>query len=347
MHVHLKRFLLWLSRRLGRELSDQRTGLPLGRALCLPGRRGIAMVGLPHAVRAIFLPESTTRYTKQRIGFQKHETPDYPALQGKNAIVKAEKLLWVVLVHQTPGEVARLQHYWETLGFSSGGILFVHAGRREDFEGLQIPNKVFVSDKEIRTVHHPIEKQSYGGVLREVTTWMQGREFETVALVEYDHLPLVPEWGERMCAKLEEEQADVLFHHLCRVDGTNAAHYLYHLEVDGFEDLWRPMSCREEKTVFLNAIVTGSLWRRAAFEAVAARPEPLPVYLELYLPSLAHHLGFRVRDHGEQDQFVQVVPIQDPFSPHWIKEGAWSLHQVKSLAGFTTASPQIETNLLQ
>ena len=305
------------------------------------------MVGLPHAVRPVFVPEATTRYTRQRIGFQKHETPDYASLQGKNGTIKAEKLLWAVLVHQTPGEVAKLQRYWEKLGFPLGRILFVHAGKREDFEGLQVSNRVFVPDQEIRTVHHPIEKQSYGGVFREVAAWMEGRDFEAVAFVEYDHLPLVPDWGERMCARLEEEQADVLFHHLCRVDGTNAAHYLYHLGVEGFQDLWHPLSRREEKTVFLNAIVTGSLWRRAAFEAVAALPEPFPVYLELYLPSLAHHLGFRARGHGEQDQFVQVVPIQDPFSYRWIKEGAWSLHQVKSLAGSTTKSQHIETNLPQ
>lgn len=292
------------------------------------------MVGLPHAVRPVFIPEATTRYTRQRIGFQMHDEPDYLSLHNSSGVVASEKLLWVVLVHQAPNEVAKLKHYWGQLGFPVERILLVHAGKREDYEGLQVPNKVFVPDQEIRTVHHPIEKQSYGGVFREVTRWMKGREFDAVALVEYDHLPLVPDWGERMCVRLKEEKADVLFHHLCRVDGTNAAHYLYHMGVNGFEDLWRSMSCREEKTVFLNAIVTGSIWRRAAFDAVAARPEPFPVYLELYLPSLAHHLGFRVRGHGQQDQFIKVVPIQEPFSPHWIKEGAWSLHQVKSLAGF-------------
>ena len=305
------------------------------------------MVGLPHAVRPVFLPEATTRYTRQKIGFQKHEMPDYASLQSKNGNVTPEKLLWAVLVHQTPVEVANLQHYWKRLGFPTETILFVHAGNRDDFDKLEVANKVFVPDKEIRTVHHPIEKQSYGGAFREIAAWLEGSEFDAVALVEYDHLPLVPKWGKRMCARLEEEQADVLFHHLCRVDGTNAAHYLYHLGVEGFQDLWRPLSRREEKTVFLNAIVTGSLWRRTAFEAVAARPEPFPVYLELYLPSLAHHLGFRVRGHGEQDQFVQVVPIQDPFSQRWIKAGAWSLHQVKSLLGSTTESQPSSKNLQQ
>jgi hypothetical protein len=55
------------------------------------------------------------------------------------------------------------------------------------------------------------------------------------------------------------------------------------------------------------------------------------VYLELYLPSLAHHLGFRVRGHGDQDRFVQVVPMEEPFSKKWLDQGAWSLHQVKNL----------------
>jgi hypothetical protein len=115
------------------------------------------------------------------------------------------------------------------------------------------------------------------------------------------------------------------------VDGTNASHYLYHLGDPGFREIWKKMSRREEKSVFLDAVMTGSFWRRGAFEAVAATPESMPVYLELYLPSLAHHLGFRVRNHGEQDNYVQVVPMDDPFAPHWKSGGAWSLHQVKSL----------------
>jgi hypothetical protein len=323
---------------MGAEVTDERTGGKLGRALCLVGPWGVWMIGHPHAVRVIFLPEKTTCYTKHRIGFATHADPDYASMHKKAERVASDSILWVILVHQQPDRVKDLLSYWMSLGYSSENMLFAHAGKRSDFEGLDVPNKVFVEDAEIRTTHHPLERQSYHGVFREVTAWMKGRDFDAVALVEYDHLPLVPDWGEKLCALMERERADVLCHHLTRVDGTNASHYLYHLHDQRFVQLWKGLSLREEKDLFLNAIMTGSFWTRAAFEAVTAHPEPVPVYLELYLPSLAHHLGYRVRGYGRQDDFVQVVPMENPFSDRWVQEGAWSLHQVKSIVGFSGKS---------
>jgi len=338
MTAFLKKTALWLARFLGREFSDERTGKPLGRACVLPTPMEPSVVGLPHAVRPVFLPETTTKYTNHRIGFATHEEPDYPSHHAAAGAVAPDRLLWAILVHQAPEEVNRLLRYWEHLGYSSDQMLFVHAGKRSDFESLDVPNKVFVEDADMRTSFHPLEKQSYGGALREVASWLASRDadalYQAVILVEYDHLPLIPDWGVRLCARLEAERADLLCHHLVRVDGTNAAHYLYHLSDPRFENLWKDFSIREEKKLFLNAVMTGSVWRRAALEAVAARKEPFLVYLELYLPSLAHHLGFRVRSHGEQDRFVQVVPMKEPFSPEWMDAGAWSLHQVKAISPF-------------
>ena len=329
----LKKILLWIARLLGGEILDVRTGKVLGRALCLSGPWGVWMIGLPHAVRMVFLPEETTRYTKHRVGFATHEGPDYASLR-QCADVRADSILWVILVHQQPPQISELLGYWKTLGYSAENMLFVHAGKRTDFEDLFVPNKVFVEDERVRTKYHPLEKQSYCGVFREVTAWMRGKDFSAVALVEYDHLPMVRDWGGELCDLMRSDGADVLCHHLTRVDGTNASHYLYQLQDHRFGKLWRNLSIREEKGLFLNGIMTGSFWRRAAFDEVSEHSEPFPVYLELYLPSLAHHLGYRVRGFGDQDRFVQVVPMENPFSGHWRVEGAWSLHQVKSLAGF-------------
>lgn len=337
MIASLKNLSLRLARLLGREFRDERTGKALGRALVIPSPAGVSVVGLPHAVRPVFLPETTTKYTNHRIGFATHEEPDYPSLHGSQASIAPDQLLWAILVHQAPIEVEALARYWKSLGYSSEQMLFVHAGKRADFDALNLANKVFVEDLDIRTTFHPMEKQSYGGALREVASWLASESsftYEAVAVVEYDHVPLVPDWGERLCTLLESERADLLCHHLLRVDGTNASHYLYHLSDPRFENLWKDFSLREEKGVFFNAVMTGSVWRRAALEAVVARKESFPVYLELYLPSLAHHLGFRVRGHGEQDRFVQVIPMEAPFTPKWQEAGAWSLHQVKAISPF-------------
>jgi hypothetical protein len=328
---NLKKSLLWLARLLGRDIRDERTGKTIGRALCLPLPWGTWFIGLPKGLQPVFLAEPVTRYTKHRLAFRTHEEPDYASLGHEEPAFQRSQLLWALIVHQSPKQVHGLLGYWEGLGYSREKILIVHAGDRLDFEELDFPNKVFVEDRDIRTVFHPMEKQSYGGAFREVASWLQGRDFKAIAFVEYDHLPLVPDWDERLCDRLHEERADLLCHHLQRIDGTNASHYLEHQSEPRFSNLWRECSVREDKRVFVDAVMTGSVWTRRAFEAVASRREPFPVYLEIYLPSLAHHLGFRVRGHGDQDRFVQVFPMEEPLARKWLEEGAWSLHQVKNL----------------
>ena len=64
---------------------------------------------------------------------------------------------------------------------------------------------------------------------------------------------------------------------------------------------------------------------------MCAIDEPFPIYMELYLPTLAHHLGFRVRDFGEQNRFVQVLKDATDDIEQARKEGAWTLHPVKRL----------------
>ena len=57
---------------------------------------------------------------------------------------------------------------------------------------------------------------------------------------------------------------------------------------------------------------SGSLWRREAFDAIATTDESFPIYLEMYLPTMAHHLGFRLCDLGEQNDFIRPVPVPIP-----------------------------------
>ena len=46
---------------------------------------------------------------------------------------------------------------------------------------------------------------------------------------------------------------------------------------------------------------SGSFWKKEAFLRMAEFEEPFPIYLEIYLPTVVHHLGFRVRDFRQQD----------------------------------------------
>lgn len=71
---------LGVARWLGSTVVDRRTGQPLGRALFLPWRGRIIVIGLGeqvHPVRAVFLPQQRLTYWKQEIGFSTLPEPDF------------------------------------------------------------------------------------------------------------------------------------------------------------------------------------------------------------------------------------------------------------------------------
>ncbi len=241
------------------------------------------------------------------------------------------RVLNLLLTHQSPSAVARMLAWWRDC-CPLEDVLLVFGGDEKTFAGLEHPYKVRVDDPRLRTLRHSRERQSYTAIFREASRWLAGRDFTHVHFAEYDQIPLVPDLAARQLARLDEERADVLTFQLARVDGTNQPHWLYHKALPGFLSFWREISVREDKGVVLSMFGGGSFWTRAAFDAVAAHgPEPLPIFLELYLPTLAHHLGYRLRDWGEQNRFISSLGNFVDRIDQSRREGAWTLHPVKTL----------------
>ena len=212
-------------------------------------------------------------------------------------------------------------------------ILLACGGPKEEFDAIRHKQKFYVDDPRLRTRDHQREFQSYTGLFQGAAEFLEteGREFQFIHFAEYDHLPLVADLNKRQIERLTAEDADLLGFHLHRVDGTNNPHFLYHSTSDKFASFWSALSRRRDKEVILSMFGTGSFWNREAFCAVAAVAEPFPIYLELYLPTLSHHLGFRVRDFGGQDRFVRVLKDETGHIEQARAEGAWTLHPVKRL----------------
>ena len=231
----------------------------------------------------------------------------------------------VLLTHQPPAEVAAMLAAWAECA-PLDALFVAYGGQREDFAGIAHPHKALIDSPRLKTRDHQREKQSYSAVFSAAAEWMRGREFSHVHFAEYDQVPLVSDLNARQVDFLEKERADMLGFRLRRVDGTNYPNYLYHAADRRFHRHWEAVSCREEKRVVLRMTGTGSFWKRATFEAVASRPEPFPIYMELLLPTLAHHLGFRVRDWGGQNRFVHHLGDFTDGIPSARREGAWTLH---------------------
>lgn len=247
----------------------------------------------------------------------------------------AGRLLVAILTHQPAAPTEALVEWWQRkAGIPAEDLLIVHGGNSEDFSAIDCTNKVFVEDARLRTRDHQREKQSYSSVTRAISAWMAPFSYEFVYFVEFDQIPIVPDFADNILAWIDQESADVVAHHLSRIDATNSAHYLFHASDPRFHQFFEEMSCRADKRVVLSMFGTGALWRRLAFDATASMDEPIPVYLELWMPTVVHHLGYRIRPWPRtQDRFVHYRKMTSSLEAAKAA-GAWTVHPVKSILEF-------------
>ena len=250
-----------------------------------------------------------------------------------------DDVLNVLIAHQEPEAVRQLTGYWSHI--SRDGLIVAHGGSPDAYARLEFEPKIFIDDPRLRTRDHQRELQSITAIFRGVHAWLEssGRGFEFIYLGEYDHLALVHDLNARQVSRLRQERADVLAFQLRRVDGTSNPHYLYHASDPRFHAHLASVTVRADPMVVLSMIGTGSFWTREAFAAVAAAEEPFPMYSELFVPTLAHHLGFRLRDYGTQERFVSALGERSAEIGSAVAEGAWSLHPVKNIAAFPPQPP--------
>ncbi|OYV06367.1 MAG: hypothetical protein CFE26_06680 [Verrucomicrobiales bacterium VVV1] len=245
----------------------------------------------------------------------------------------------VLLTHESPEAVSRMCNHW--LEHDPDQVLIVaYGGSAEDFAGLVTEHAVFIDDPELRTRDHPRERQSYLGVFAAVAPLVEKLGVSHVHLAEYDEIPLVRGLNGLLLEALKREDADVAGHRLNRVDGTGHPHFTFHRHDPAFMNYWRSMSRRDDPEVVLSMLGCGSFWKTEAFVAVAKLAPPLRIYLELMLPTAAHHLGFRVRPFPDQDRFMapEIPKSFEDFEP-FRKDGAWRIHPVKGYWSQSVPTP--------
>jgi hypothetical protein len=213
-------------------------------------------------------------------------------------------------------------------------LLIAHGGSRTDFLAVQHPQKVFIDDDRLRTRDHTRERQSYRAIFTTAAGWMeQTKSAHThIYFAEYDHLPLIQDLPQRLLASLTAEKADVLGLRVACVEDSSQPHYLHHAQDPRFHAFWESVSVRSDPRTILTMFGTGSFWTRAAFCYTATAPEPFPIYLELFLPTTAHHAGFRVRPYPDAaaHQFVHHLGNRRHEIDAAREAGAWTIHPLKS-----------------
>ena len=235
----------------------------------------------------------------------------------------------VLLSHEPADRVHRMVVHWKETT-TPAQMIVAFGGAPTEFERLECP-AVFVEDRRLRTRDHQRERQSYTGMLRDVLAVLPAEGWDFLYLAEFDMLPAVPDLWVRLQERMDAENADLLGHKVWKLDDTLHPHYSSHLATPGWLEWIGSISCRSSRGVVLSCMGCGQYWRKAAIQAVVAAGEPAPAYLELHLPTVAHHLGFRVRGIPDQDRFVSNFEIPGT-TPALLRDlGAWVIHPVKRL----------------
>ena len=238
--------------------------------------------------------------------------------------------LTLLLTHQTAPQVARMLTYWRDF-VSAADILIAYGGPAAEFSRLDHDRRIFIDSPRLKTKDHQRQKQSYQDLFYAARQWLRGKPYRFVHFVEYDQVPVRADFVSLHQAFLNAEACDVAGFHVVRVDGTSNPHFLNHASDPDFMSFWRTMTVRDDGSVVLSMFGSGSFWRREAFDAVAALRDTPRVYLELFIPTAAHHLGFRVRGMVRQQRFVRNVGELRPRMAEAQAAGAWSVHPVKTL----------------
>ena len=315
------------------EIRDHVSGESLGRGLLL-GWGGSANLighsGLPPLIPR-FLPQGRLTYWKQPIGFTTHPRPDYQRL-GTTPVTdnQSVRVINVVLTHFHDNEALReLLGNWKEV-CRTEDLWIAFGGTSHAFERLDYPRKVFIQDSSLRVDDNQRERQSYTGIFRAMSEIVENEKPDFVYLIEYDHVPLASDLNRLQVKAITNEKADVMGHWLYRVDGTSNHHMLYHETDPAFLPFWKSLSRRDETGVVLSMLGTGSFWRREAFLAIAKCPQEISCYLELYLPTLTHHLGFRVRAWNDQEHLISNLPSRLVSVESGRERGCWTVHPIKN-----------------
>jgi hypothetical protein len=243
-------------------------------------------------------------------------------------------LLSIAITHLAPDLVHRQVAHLERMT-PAEDIVVCHGGRREDFDAIRHPRKLFIEDPSLRA--RPVTIQSYNELLTRVWEDQMRDEPRWTAAValEFDQVPLRPDFGAQLLRALELTGADFLGRSCVERNATNWNHYLRYRDDPGLLAFLRRISVRDDPTRMFGCLGTGFVLTREVMAAIAATEHYAPCFVELYLPTVVHHLGFRVGDlvrHSTMLDDVRWAPLYSFEQAVALKRrGAYFVHPFKEV----------------
>lgn len=247
-------------------------------------------------------------------------------------------LLTIVLTHLDAAAVDAHVQYVQTLA-PSADLVLCHGGRRPDYEGVQFSRKMFLDEPTLRG--EAATYQSYNELLTRVYRehMSANPEWTAALLLEFDHLPLRGDYAEQCERALDESGADFLGVDCGPRNDTNWYHYLRLRDDKGLQNFLRDVTTTDEPDRLFGCLGTGFVIRRQALAAFAGLEHYEPCYLELYLPTVIHHLGFKVGDLSsvsDLGRYARWAPVFSVEEAHRARaDGAVFIHPYKDYSSLS------------
>ncbi|HWH94451.1 MAG TPA: hypothetical protein VNT03_11375 [Baekduia sp.] len=240
--------------------------------------------------------------------------------------------LTIILTHQDAEQADERMELLQTVAPEARFVLG-HGGARSAFDQITWTEKFFVDDPTLRGPAQHL--QSLNLVFE--TAWREyvagDPEVDSLYVIEYDHLILDATFEQRLRELAREAGADMLGKTCVDATATNLAHYVRFRRDRRLLAHLQRVSVREDRERLFSCLGDGIWLTRRALEAyvdVAAHP---PCYCEIYVPTLVHHLGFRVADVDAHSDLYHDVRWQPERSASEVLEleraGAVFVHPAK------------------
>jgi hypothetical protein len=215
-------------------------------------------------------------------------------------------------------------------------LMVCHAGKRKNFDQIDFDDKIFIEDPSLRGRERSL--QSWNEIF-EAAWWTRvqsDESLESVYLIEYDHLILDPSFERRLAGLAASTSADFLGKNCVDRTATNWQHYVRFRRDPQLLAHLRKVSVREDPERMFGCLGDGMWLSRRALQAYVETGGHPPCYCETYVPTLLHHLGFRVVDVDAHSDLYRHVRWQPSYEAgqvlELVEQDALFLHPVKDRA---------------
>ena len=242
-----------------------------------------------------------------------------------------KKIANIIICHQDNLFLQKLLSHWLAYA-SEENIWLAYGGKEKDFLKIQWENKFFIKDPYLKPENslRPWDTyHSYQEVFSQASLILPDI-YDYIHLTEYDDIPIQKDINEQQIEYLQKEKANIICYNLQRVDQTNYPVYLAQCKNEKFSSYLQSISVRKAKNLIFKTLGYGLFFEKKAFFRLATLKKTPLCFLEIAIPTFAHHLGFRIRSKKRDSYSHYFSSHKGKFQEQFNLE-SWSQHPVKKL----------------